>query len=126
MGIGTARLCGSAAGRALRYFTVLSLLTERRWWLYTLEFKGGSLYTGITVDLERRLAQHRRGTAATYTRMRRPLRLVGAAMVGARSCALKLEYAFKQLPADEKWRRATAMGVTAASGASSVMDVDAA
>lgn len=101
-------------------------MTERRWWLYTLQCEGGSLYTGITVDLARLLAQHRRGTAATYTRMRRPLRLVGAAIVGTCSCALKLEYAFKQLPADEKWRRATAMGVPAASGASSAMDVDAA
>ena len=88
-------------------------MAERVWWLYVLECEGGALYTGITVDVARRLLQHRRGTAAAYTRTRPPLRLVGAVNVGTRSDALKLEYAFKQLPASEKWRRATALGVPA-------------
>jgi len=89
-------------------------MAQREWWLYVLECEGGALYTGISVDVARRLAQHWRGTAAAYTRLRRPLRLVGAVEVGTRSEALKLEYAFKQLPADEKWRRATALGIPAA------------
>jgi putative endonuclease len=88
-------------------------MEERAWWLYVLECEGGTLYTGITVDVARRVTQHQRGTAAAYTRLRPPLGLVGAVMVGTRSDALKLEYAFKQLPAGEKWRRATAMGIPA-------------
>jgi putative endonuclease len=88
-------------------------MAERAWWLYVLECEGGALYTGITVDVARRVTQHRRGTAAAYTRLRPPLALVGAVKVGTRSDALKLEYAFKQLPASEKWRRATALGIPA-------------
>ena len=88
-------------------------MEEREWWLYVLECEGGALYTGITVDVARRVMQHRRGTAAPYTRLRPPLRLMGAVMVGTRSDALKLEYAFKQLPASEKRSRATALGIPA-------------
>ncbi|MEO8741510.1 MAG: GIY-YIG nuclease family protein [Casimicrobiaceae bacterium] len=89
-------------------------MAERAWWLYVLECEGGALYTGVTVDVARRINQHRRGTAAAYTRLRPPLRLVAAVSVGTRSDALKLEYAFKQLPASEKWRRAVALGIAAA------------
>ena len=86
---------------------------ERGWWLYVLECKGGSLYTGIAVDVGRRYANHCKGVAAAYTRIRPPLRLLGAAMVGTQSDALKLEHAFKQLPAREKHARACAMGLPA-------------
>lgn len=85
-------------------------MIERDWWLYVLECKGGSLYTGITVDVTRRYAQHCKGIAAAYTRIRPPLRMIGAMRVGTRSDALKLEHAFKQLPAGEKLKRASAMG----------------
>jgi putative endonuclease len=83
------------------------------WWLYVIECKGGSLYTGIAVDVARRYSQHCRGIGATYTRMRPPLRLIGAMSVGTRSAASKLEYAFKQLTPPEKRVRALAMGVAA-------------
>ncbi|MGA7202639.1 MAG: GIY-YIG nuclease family protein [Candidatus Cybelea sp.] len=45
--------------------------------VYVLACSDGSLYTGATVDLERRLIAHRRGTAAKYTRGRLPVALVG-------------------------------------------------
>jgi predicted GIY-YIG superfamily endonuclease len=83
------------------------------WWLYVLECIDGSLYTGITVDLERRYAQHCRGKAAAYTRSRPPVRLLGAMAAASRSSALKLEYAFKQLPSREKRLRASMMGIPA-------------
>lgn len=44
--------------------------------LYILECADGSLYVGSTIDLERRLAQHRRGEGSAYTRRRLPVRLV--------------------------------------------------
>ncbi|MEP7063273.1 MAG: GIY-YIG nuclease family protein [Betaproteobacteria bacterium] len=86
-------------------------MAEREWWLYVLECKGGSLYTGIAVDVARRYDRHCRGCAAAYTRMRPPLRLVGAMRAGSRSDALKLEYTFKRLAVAEKRARAVAMGL---------------
>ena len=79
------------------------------WWLYVVECRGGSLYTGIAIDVARRYEQHCSGLGAAYTRMRPPLRLLGTMPVGTRSDALKLEYTFKQLSATEKRARATTM-----------------
>ena len=47
---------------------------EETWFLYIVECRDGSLYTGITNDLDRRLSQHNDGTGARYTRSRRPVR----------------------------------------------------
>jgi putative endonuclease len=113
------------ATRATPHATTPSVTAEREWWLYVLECKGGSLYTGIAVDVARRYAQHCRGVAAAYTRIRPPLRLVGAIRAGTRSSALKLECAFKKLPAREKHARAAAMGAPAPTCASAVIDVSA-
>ena len=102
-----------------------SATAEREWWLYVLECEGGSLYTGITVDVARRYVQHCKGVAAAYTRIRPPLRLVGAMRAGTRSSALKLECAFKKLPARDKHARATAMGVPALAPVAAAIDVPA-
>jgi len=64
----------------------------------------GSLYTGITNDLARRLAAHRAGTASRYTRSRRPVRLVYRERRRSRSAALKREAAIKRLPRAAKLR----------------------
>ena len=45
-------------------------MTEKKWFLYILRCGDGSLYTGITTDVEARLAQHRAGKGAKYTRGR--------------------------------------------------------
>lgn len=42
------------------------------WWVYMLQCRDGSLYTGMTAALERRLAQHQAGKGAKYTRGRGP------------------------------------------------------
>jgi len=81
------------------------------WWLYVLECEGGSLYTGIAIDVARRLEQHCNGRGASYTRMRPPLRLLGTMHVGTRSAALKLEHAFKKLSTADKRVRALEMGL---------------
>ncbi len=68
------------------------------WVVYMLRCADGSLYTGITNHLARRLAAHRAGTASRYTRARRPVRLVYQERRRTRSAALKREAAIKRLP----------------------------
>lgn len=67
------------------------------WAVYLLRCRDGSLYTGITNDLSRRLASHRRGTASAYTRSRRPVALAYHEIVRDRSSALKREAAIRRL-----------------------------
>ncbi|OLD43146.1 MAG: hypothetical protein AUI55_03410 [Gemmatimonadetes bacterium 13_1_40CM_2_70_7] len=68
------------------------------WFVYVLQCADGSLYTGITNDLRRRLAAHRAGTASRYTRARLPVRLVYQERRRTHSAALKREAAIKRLP----------------------------
>ena len=75
---------------------------EKQWVLYILECKDGTLYTGITDDLERRLAAHRTGKGAKYTRGRGPLTLRYTEICEDHSHALRREYAVKQLKRAEK------------------------
>ena len=74
----------------------------KQWVLYILSCKDGSLYTGITDDLPRRLVQHREGKGAKYTRGRSPLTLVYQEVCQSHSDALKREYSIKQLRRAEK------------------------
>ena len=72
------------------------------WHLYLLECEDGSLYTGITADVERRYAEHLHGKGARYTRSHPPRRLLASVPVGSRSDALKAEWRLKALPASAK------------------------
>ena len=67
------------------------------WTVYILRCGDGTLYTGITVDLPKRLEAHRRGVAAKYTRSRRPVALVYQEGHPDRSSALKREAAVRRL-----------------------------
>lgn len=67
------------------------------WLVYMLRCRDGSLYTGITNDLDRRLAAHAAGTASRYTRSRLPVKLVYREPQDGRSPALKREAAIKRL-----------------------------
>lgn len=68
------------------------------WFCYLLECADGTLYTGITNDLEKRLAAHNCGTASKYTRSRLPVRLVYSEPHPDRSAASRREIQIKQLP----------------------------
>lgn len=70
--------------------------------VYLLRCRDGSLYTGITNDLRRRLESHARGTASAYTRSRRPLLLVYREEQPDRGSALKREAALRRLSRAEK------------------------
>ena len=74
------------------------------WVVYVVRCADGSLYTGITNNLRRRLAAHRAGTASRYTRARLPVRLVYQERSRTRSAALKREAAIKRLPRATKLR----------------------
>ena len=76
---------------------------DKQWVVYILECKDGSLYTGITVRLQHRLAAHRAGKGAKYTKGRGPLKLRYLEDCVDHSSALKREFAIKQLPTKEKW-----------------------
>lgn len=65
--------------------------------VYLLRCRDGSLYTGITNDLTRRLSAHAAGTASAYTRARRPLRLAYHEVAADRSAALRREAAIRRL-----------------------------
>lgn len=77
---------------------------EKGWYLYILRCGDGSLYTGITTDVEKRLQAHRAGKGAKYTRGRGPLELVYSESCGTHSDALKRELEIKALPREEKQR----------------------
>ena len=72
------------------------------WKLYILRCGDGTLYTGITTDVEKRLAAHRSGKGAKYTRGRSPLELVYREECGDHSAALKREAEIKKLSREEK------------------------
>ncbi len=67
-------------------------------WVYLLRCRDGSLYTGWTIDLERRLARHRAGTASRYTASRLPVALALALPMDDRTAARREEARIKRLP----------------------------
>ena len=67
------------------------------WWLYVLECESGLLYTGIAKDVDTRFEAHRNGDGAMFTRLNRPVRVLGKALLATRSEALRAEFALKKL-----------------------------
>jgi putative endonuclease len=67
------------------------------WVVYMLECADKSLYTGITTNLERRLAEHEAGKGARYTKGRGPFRLVYSETCAGRAEATRRETAIKLL-----------------------------
>jgi putative endonuclease len=71
-------------------------------WVYILRCSDDSLYTGWTVDVDRRLAAHSSGTASRYTRARLPVALVLAFPMPDAGSARREEARIKRLPRAEK------------------------
>ncbi|MEO0650575.1 MAG: GIY-YIG nuclease family protein [Planctomycetota bacterium] len=82
-------------------------MSENAWHVYLLRCADGSLYAGITTDLERRLAEHNgeRPGGARYTRARRPVELLRHEPCADRADASRREHALKALDraAKEAW-----------------------
>jgi putative endonuclease len=72
------------------------------WFLYLIECEDGSIYTGITVDVDARYAAHASGKGARYTRSHPPRRLLVRIEYPDRSAASKAEYEIKCLSARDK------------------------
>ena len=72
------------------------------WFVYLIECRGGSIYTGIAIDVAARYAAHASGRGARYTRAHPPERLLATIEYPDRSSALKAEYRVKQLKPAEK------------------------
>ena len=80
------------------------------WFVYLIECRDGSIYTGIAIDVAARYAAHAAGKGARYTRAHPPARLLGCIGFPDRSSASKAEYQIKQLKPADKRRYAEAMG----------------
>jgi putative endonuclease len=71
---------------------------DKYWWTYIVQCNDGSLYTGITTNLERRVDEHNSSKkGAKYTKTRRPVKLVYAETHPDRSTSSKRESVIKKL-----------------------------
>ncbi len=74
-----------------------ALKNMKPWFVYILECKDGSYYTGITTDLERRLHEHQSGKGSKYVKNRGARNYIFIQQVDNRSIASRIEYDIKQL-----------------------------
>lgn len=78
-------------------------MSSSQWYVYILRCHDGSLYTGVSTDVSRRLAEHNHGSrGARYTRSRRPVSLLYHESAGSRSEAQQREYAIRRLSREAK------------------------
>ena len=75
---------------------------EQPWFIYLIKTASGTLYTGITTDVEKRLDTHESGKGAKYLRGKGPLTLVASQPLEDRSQASRAEYLLKKQPASQK------------------------
>lgn len=80
----------------------VSSMEMNSWFVYILECQDDTLYTGITTDVDRRLEEHKAGTASKYTAARGVEGLVYTEEASDRSSASKREAEIKQLTRQEK------------------------
>lgn len=74
----------------------------KNWSVYILECKDGSIYTGVTNDIEKRMKKHDSGNGSKYVASKGFNKLISSKECNSRSEACKLEYQIKQLPRNEK------------------------
>ncbi|MDA3128874.1 GIY-YIG nuclease family protein [Aliibacillus thermotolerans] len=77
-------------------------MKENKHYVYMLECKDGTFYTGYTTDIDQRMKKHSAGKGAKYTRGRGPFRLVYQREYDSKSEALRAEYRLKQRSRKEK------------------------
>ncbi|MBT4607122.1 MAG: GIY-YIG nuclease family protein [Thiotrichales bacterium] len=76
--------------------------TEKAWYLYLLECENDYLYCGISTDVEQRFQNHQQGKGAKFTRINRPIRILGVERFGNRSEASIAEAQLKKRPKPKK------------------------
>jgi len=77
-------------------------ITERTWHIYLLRCADGTLYTGITVDPQRRERCHNAGRGSRYTRARLPVCLLGSIALSSQAEAIRLERRVKKYTPQRK------------------------
>ena len=75
---------------------------NKSWVVYILRCKDNTLYTGITIDIKKRLGAHNKGIAAKYTRSRLPVKLMTMSGFMSRKEAMRLEIRIKRMPKAKK------------------------
>lgn len=75
---------------------------EPHYYTYMLRCSDGSLYTGWTTDLKKRLQAHNRGTGARYTRSRQPVELVWSEEHPSKADAMSREWHIKKMSRKQK------------------------
>jgi putative endonuclease len=75
---------------------------NKEWHVYLLECSDGTIYCGISNNVDKRIDTHNRGAGAKYTKTRRPVKLIKTFLCVSRSDAAKLEYKIKQMSRKEK------------------------
>ncbi len=78
------------------------IMVEKSWYVYILECKDGSFYTGVTNDIDKRMEVHASGDGSKYVRHKGFGKLLACKECESRSDACKAEYEIKQLPRGEK------------------------
>jgi putative endonuclease len=77
-------------------------IRRQSWFVYLVECRDGTLYTGVAVDVDRRVAEHNAGRGARYTRGRAPVTIVAASRALEKRAAYRLEWQLKRRPARDK------------------------
>ena len=72
------------------------------WYLYIVQCRDGKLYTGISNDVQRRVADHNKGKGCRFTKYRYPVVLLYREFCGTNSCAQRREQAVKKLTRQQK------------------------
>jgi putative endonuclease len=85
-------------------------MSEKNWQVYIIRCTDGTLYTGITVDITRRMSQHGGARGAKYFRGKRPVMLEFLERGHSRSTASRREAAIKKLSRSDKLRLIAAAG----------------
>lgn len=80
------------------------MMKSDKWHVYLLMCKDGSLYTGVTNDLDKRMAKHASGNGSKYVYRKGFEKLISSRLCGNKSDACKKEYQIKQLTRLEKLR----------------------
>jgi len=72
------------------------------WRVYIVECSDGTLYTGISNNIAKRIREHNLGIGSKYTRGRRPVKLLAKWDCADKSTASKMEYRIKRLTREDK------------------------
>ena len=86
----------------VNYHRDIRKINRMNWHVYIVECSDGTLYTGISHDVDKRIREHNLGIGSKYTRGRRPVKLLATWSCAGKSHASKMEYRIKGLTREAK------------------------